>query len=213
MPNTEAFDKNQVEYDKWFMKNKPVYFSELNAIKEILPDFNKAVEIGVGTGNFAEPLGINYGIEPSKNMARIAKSKGIEVVNAAAEDIPFENESFDLVLMVTTLCFLENPIKAFSEIYRILKNEGLFINAFIDKNSSIGKIYQRNKTKSLFYNSAVFYSTEEVLLMLNQAGFKNFDFRQTIFNTADKIKKPEQVKKGYGEGSFIVIKAQKNKQI
>jgi hypothetical protein len=49
--------------------------------------------------------------------------------------------------------------------------------------------------------------------MLNQTGFKNFDFRQTIFNTADKIKKLEQAKKGYGEGSFIVIKAQKNKQI
>jgi len=47
------------------------------------------------------------------------------------------------------------------------------------------------------------------LLYLKKAGFKNFIFAQTIFNTLDKIKKEEPVRYGYGEGSFVVIRAQK----
>lgn len=209
MPKTEAFEKNQQKYDNWFKKNRNLYISELNAIKEILPDFDEAIEIGVGTGNYAAPLGIRFGIEPSENMARIARSKGIEVTDAVAENIPFKDESFDLALMVTTLCFVDNPLKAFSETYRILKSGGFFINAFVDKNSKIGKIYQKNKEKSIFYRSAIFYSTDEVVLLLEKAGFKNLVFRQTLFNTAGKIKEPEKITEGYGEGSFIVIRAQK----
>ena len=99
----------------------------------------------------------------------------------------FKDGSFDLVLMVTTLCFLDDVKKAFSEVYRILKPGGSFINGFVDKNSKVGRIYQKDKQKSVFYRVAFFFTTEEVIKLLKEAGFRKFEFRQTIFNTLDKI--------------------------
>jgi ubiquinone/menaquinone biosynthesis C-methylase UbiE len=209
MPKTEPFEKYTDRYENWFERNKYVYQSEINAIRQILPDFKKGVEIGVGSGRFAEPLGIKFGIEPSSKMRKIARDRGIKVVEGTAENLAFKDCSFDLALMVTTLCFLYDERKAFMEIYRILKYGGYFINGFVDKNSRVGRIYQKNKQKSVFYRTAGFFNTEEVVRLLKKTGFRKFKFRQTVFNELDKIKQTESVKEGYGDGSFVVIRAQK----
>jgi SAM-dependent methyltransferase len=47
------------------------------------------VEIGVGTGLFAVPLGILIGVEPSPRMAELARYRGIEVLENVAEELPF----------------------------------------------------------------------------------------------------------------------------
>lgn len=209
MPKTEPFEKYTDRYENWFEKNRYVYQSEINAIREILPDFESGVEIGVGSGRFAEPLGIKFGIEPSYEMRKAARSRGIKVVDSVAENLPFKDSSFDLALMVTTLCFLDDVRKAFIETYRILKPGGYFINGFVDKNSKVGRIYQKNKQESVFYRLAIFFATEEVVKLLKKAGFKDFKFRQTIFNNLDMITQMEKIKRGYGEGSFIAIRAKK----
>ena len=209
MPKTEPFEKYTDRYENWFERNRYVYQSEINAIREILPDFENGVEIGIGSGRFAKPLGIKFGIEPSNEMRKIARIKGIKVVDSVAENLPFKDCSFDLALMVTTLCFLDDEVKAFVEIYRILKQGSYFVNGFVDKNSRVGRIYQKNKQKSVFYRAASFFNTEEVVELLKKTGFKDFKFRQTIFNTLDNINQIENIKEGYGEDSFVVIRAQK----
>lgn len=209
MPKTEPFEKYTDRYENWFERNRYVYQSEINAVREILPDFENGVEIGIGSGRFAKPLGIKFGIEPSNEMRKIAIRKGIKVVDSVAENLPFKDCSFDLALMVTTLCFLDDEVKAFVEIYRILKQGSYFVNGFVDKNSRVGRIYQKNKQESVFYRAASFFNTEEVVELLKKTGFKDFKFRQTIFNTLDNINQIENIKEGYGEGSFVIIRAQK----
>ena len=58
MPKTEPFDQYADEYDDWFVINKYVFQSELNAIKKALPENGDAIEVGLGSGIFAAPLGI-----------------------------------------------------------------------------------------------------------------------------------------------------------
>jgi ubiquinone/menaquinone biosynthesis C-methylase UbiE len=169
----------------------------------------KSIEIGVGSGKFAIPLGIKTGVDPSPRMRKIAEQKGIKVINAVAEELPFENFQFEVVLMVTTICFVDNLNLAFREAYRILKLGGYLIIGFVDKDSSLGKLYQQYKEKSLFYNIATFYSTKEVVYNLNKVGFKEFNFKQTIFHSLNEIKSVEPVKENYGQGSFVVIRARK----
>lgn len=214
MPKTKPFEKFYDDYDEWFERNNFVYLSELEAIKSLLPkdfyDF-RSVEIGVGTGRFALPLGIKLGVEPSPKMREIAKSRGIDVIDAYAENLPFRNEIFDLVLMVTTICFLDDVNKALREVYRVLKQFGIFVVGFIDRNSPIGRIYQERRESHRFYSVATFYSTDELLKLLSGAGFRDFDIVQTIFKPLNDISSIEPVKKGYGEGSFVVIKAVKYK--
>lgn len=209
MPKIEPFQKHAIKYDRWFEENKYIYQSEINAIKDIIPRFDTAVEIGMGSGKFAVPLGIKFGVEPSEKMREAARRRELRVIDGVAENLPLENKSFDLVLMVTTLCFLDDAKKAFSEVFRLLMPGGYFVCGFIDKNSSLGKIYQKYKEKSVFYKIATFYSTDEIISLLKETGFKNNQFHQTIFQPLDKIKKAEPVKEGYGDGSFVVIRAQK----
>ena len=203
----KVFDENALDYDDWFNRNKIAYQSELLAIKEAIPLQKTGIEIGVGTGRFAAHFDIKHGVEPAENMAQIAEQRGIEVVRATAEGLPIGDESFDFALLVTTVCFLNDIPKAFSEIRRILKPEGEIILAIIDRNSELGKKYEKGKIESKFYRDAHFHSTEEITTLLQQAGFGKFEYWQTLFkqNSAEI----EQPRPGFGDGSFVVIKAQK----
>ena len=209
MARIEPFEKYSEKYEGWFEKNKFVYESEVQAIKELFPKVKKSIEIGVGSGKFAVPLGIKIGIDPSPRMRKIAQQRGIEVIDAIAEELPFKDSQFELALMVTSICFVDNLDLAFREIYRILKPGGYLIIGFVDKDSSLGKLYQQHKENSLFYKIATFYSTKEVVYNLNKVGFKEFYFRQTIFHSLNEVKNVEPVKENYGQGSFVVIRARK----
>ncbi len=205
MPRTEPFELFAEDYESWFERHKNVYLAELRAVKPHIPDSGLGVEIGVGTGRFAEPLGIKIGVEPSDRMAEIARKRGISVIKGIAEDLPFPDSSFDFALMVTTICFVDDPIKAISEAYRILKPGGRLIIGYVDRESPIGKLYERNRFKSRFYRVAKFYSTDEIVDMMRGAGFSDFQFTQTIFEPLDEVTEDEPVRPGYGEGSFVVV--------
>lgn len=201
----EVYNQFAGEYDEWFEKHNNLYQSELLAMKLAVPVKGTGIEIGVGTGRFAAPLHIKYGAEPSESMAQIAKQRGIKIIYAVAENLPIENQSFNFATMVTTVCFLNDIPKAFAEVHRILKPAGEFIIGFIDRNSELGKRYEQQKNTNKFYKDAHFHSTTEITELLNDAGFSDFAYWQTIIHPGkNKIEQPQP---GYGEGSFVVIKS------
>jgi len=209
MPKIQPFEKNVTRYEEWFEKNSLAYAAELRAIRALLPQAGDGVEIGVGTGRFAAPLGIKIGVEPARAMAEEARRRGIEVLEGVAEALPLADNQFDFALMVTTICFVDDVGKAFREAYRILKPGGCLILGFVDRESLLGKIYERNKEANVFYREARFYSVEELLSHLRRAGFKDFAFTQTIFHELKQIEEKEPVLDGYGQGSFVVVRAVK----
>ena len=79
----------------------------------------------------------------------------------------------------------------------------------VDRNSLLGRKYERFKNKNVFYGEAIFYSTDEVVTLLKEGGFKDLAFTQTIFQDLQEIHEMEPVKEGYGEGSFIVVRGVK----
>jgi len=209
MPKIEPFEEYPKRYENWFEKNKFAYESELLAVKALIPENGEGIEIGVGSGRFAEPLGIKLGVEPSQEMRRIAEKRGIKVIDGVAEKLPFDDRQFAFALMVTTICFLDNIEAAFKEAYRVLKPKGYLIIGFVDKHSTLGKLYLKHKTKNVFYKLANFYSVDEVVSYLKKTDFKDFTFVQTIFHNLTEIKEIEPIREGYGQGSFVVIGATK----
>lgn len=209
MPKIEPFEEHSSRYEDWFEEHKFVYESELQAVRELLPETGEGFEIGVGSGRFAAPLGIHFGIEPSREMREIARSRGIEAVDGVAEKLPLDDAQFDFALMVTTICFLDDARAALKEAHRVLKPQGRLIVGFIDRDSVIGKIYQKHKDENVFYRVANFFSVHEIVALLTAIGFEDLAFRQTIFHTLNEISELEPVKTGYGEGSFIVISGTK----
>lgn len=169
--STEIFEELAKEYDSWFEENPLLYRQELELVLRSLPTVRgRALEIGCGTGRFAAPLSIGVGVEPAAAMARIAKERGVEVVRARAEALPVNDASFDLVLMVTAICYLEDPRAAFAEVLRVLRPEGIFVNAFLERGGSVAARCIRSPGKSRFLSIARFFSAGEVAALLEEAG-------------------------------------------
>jgi ubiquinone/menaquinone biosynthesis C-methylase UbiE len=207
MPKIKPFEQNSDEYDAWFEKNRDAYQAELEAIRRVMPDSpGKILEVGVGSGKFAVPLGIKIGVEPSENMARKAEKQGIRVFRDAAENLPFAEAEFDGVLMVTVICFVDDICKSFQEAFRVLKSDGCCIVGFVDGESELGKHYRDTSKTSVFYREAVFYSAQEVGKYLTDAGFKNLTYVQTLIPGETR----ELIRNGFGKGAFVVVKGVKN---
>jgi SAM-dependent methyltransferase len=204
----EPFEKHTQRYESWFSKNWDAYLSELDAVRALLPE-GDGVEIGVGTGRFAGPLGIVFGIDPSREMITIARKRGTEVVRGIAEALPLRSSSFSTALMVTTICFVDSPRRAMEEAYRILRPGGNLIIGFIDRSSPLGKQYMDHRKESVFYRAASFYSVDELRAYLMETGFCSFGFVQTVYRPLPSITTKEPVKKGHGKGSFVVVRATK----
>ena len=204
---SNVFDKHYKKYDAWYDKHKFAFLSELKAIRKVLPRNEKGLEIGVGTGRFASRLGIKYGVDPSENMLKIAKKRGIDVHRAQGERLPFDNSVLDYITIIITLCFVKDPIKVLIEAKRVLKKGGKVIIGIIDKDSFLGRIYQEKK--SLFYRQAHFFGVKEVANLLKMSGFGSISYYQTIYKIPDKMNSVEKPKKGFGQGGFVVISGKK----
>lgn len=203
------FDEYAAEYDAWFDEHHDLYQAELAVVRSLLPTCGKGIEIGVGTGRFAAPLGIAFGVEPSPQMAEMARLRGINVVDGVAEALPFDDAGFDFAIMVTVDCFLSDVAKAFHEAHRILKTNGVLIVGFIDRESALGQMHTARKNRSRFYRGAAFHSVGEMETYLGHAGFTGFNCRQTLLpgETGEFT-----ILEGHGRGGFVVIRAEKDKE-
>jgi len=208
MPITKPFDQHYDEYEQWFVENRYVYLSEIAVVRHFIPISGLGMEIGVGSGQFALPLKIPFGIDPSENMLKLAQQKGMNVLKGVAEHLPLKNNTFDSVLMVTTICFVDDANLSFREVRRILKANGKFILGLVDRNSPLGQIYVAKKQQNVFYRLATFYSTEEIISLLEQNKFTNIQTVQTVFGNLAEITEIQPFKNGYGEGGFVVIRAE-----
>jgi ubiquinone/menaquinone biosynthesis C-methylase UbiE len=211
MANTEVFERNVAEYEAWFDRFPAVFDSEILAIRrhfQELPENILGIEVGMGSGRYAQALGIKEGVEPATSMRNLALDKALEVVKATAEHLPYKDLHFDFVLFVT-ICHLDSFPKALKEANRVIKRGGYVIIGFIDKGSKIGIQYEEKKGRSTFYKNARFYLTSEVEDLLKASGFKNPVFSQCLFDDLENIQKTEEPKEGTGEGSFVVVRATK----
>jgi len=204
-----VFDKYYKRYDAWYNKNRFVYLSELEAIRKALPKEGKGLEIGVGTGRFAAPLGITMGVDPSKNMIDIAERRGVNVRLGCGEKLPFFEDTFDYAAIIITICFVKDPMKVLEEAHRVLVNKGRLIIGIIDKDSFLGRFYQ--KKKSIFYKEANFFTVKDLKELLGKAGFRKFKCYQTIFKLPDEIHSIQKEQKGFGKGGFVVIASKKRR--
>lgn len=210
MEKTQPFETRYELYDAWFDKNRILYESELRAVKSLLPPEGNRVEVGVGSGRFASKLGIKEGVEPAAGIARLARARGIHVKQGTAEALPLPDAYYDAVLLVTTLCFVDDVEKTLAEADRVLKPGGCVVLSFIPKDSPFGRLYERRKEEDEFFQVATFYTKQEVFDALKKAGFAIDRTAQTLTSPPEMAnEKVEEPSPGHDRGSFIVVRAVK----
>ena len=206
MPRIRPFEENVERYEQWFDRCRFAYESELDAIRELLPRGGQGLEVEAGTGRFAGPLDVRWGVEPSSAMGRRARERGLQVVSGVAERLPFLNGRFDFLLVVVAVCFLDDVYLAFREARRVLRPGGHLLVGFIDRLSPLGRTYEAHREQNVFYRDATFFSTDEIVFFLSQAGFGDLVFRQTIFRHPAEMNEGDPVRQGWGQGSFVVVR-------
>jgi ubiquinone/menaquinone biosynthesis C-methylase UbiE len=221
---TSAFESNAEAFDVWFNKNKVVFESELLAEKYFITDPENTISIGCGSGLFESRLGIKCGVELSKDMATLAENRGIEVKIGAAENVPYEDEKFDGVLLSTILSYVKDRRMAVNEAYRILKHNGHIVVSFLAKEGSYAMLYDLAYLRGKhdpeaapehpypikFMEGVHWCSTGEVTTLLKDAGFVDLKYVQTLTRhpkyTNDKVEEPVE---GYDRGDYVVIQGTK----
>ena len=121
------FDRYHEQYDVWYDKHKYAFLSEVAALRKVIPPDTYGLEIGAGTGRFAQALGIAVGIEPSDAMRAAAATRGVNVCPGVGEDLSFADETFDYVAIIIAICFVDDPLKVLQEAVRVLKKRGRII--------------------------------------------------------------------------------------
>ncbi len=200
-----VFETEVERYEQWFENHPGAYQSEVAAVRAALPSSGRGLEIGTGTGRFSLPFGIVDGVEPAAAMRRVAEGHGLNVLDAKAEALPYADGSFDFALMVTTICFVDDADLACREAGRVLKPDGELLIGLVDADSELGKRYEAHKAESPFYRNARFFSVSELTKIMANAGFENFRYHQTLFQTLEDPAAMEPVEEGFGRGGFVVI--------
>jgi len=100
----------------------------------------RTLELGAGTGlnlsHYSPKVTELVLAEPDRFMAQRLRKRvasepppaaSVEVVEARAEDLPFDAESFDTVVGTLVLCTVEHPGSALNEVARVLKPGGRYL--------------------------------------------------------------------------------------
>jgi SAM-dependent methyltransferase len=207
------FDDVALEYDGWFdREGSLIFFIEVQAFKALLPSFLKPwLEIGVGSGRFAEALGIETGLDPSSKLLHMARKRGINAFLGRGEQELFDEGSFGTVFLIVTLCFLDSPLEVLKEAKRILIPDGKLVLGLVLKESPWGQLYQRKKEEERrFYKYATFYSCDEVARLMVQAGFETEKIVSTLFQKPGEVHRTEDPREGYSpDAGFTIIVAGK----
>ena len=180
-----VFDSTADVYDRWYdtPEGQTIFNAEMKCLQSLRGEaFEAWLEVGVGTGRFANALGIPKGIDPSPHMLEIAAKRGIEVHAGNAEALPFPDESFEGILMALTLCFVANARQAVEECGRVLRPEGLLLLGIVPADSPWGQSYRTKASMGhTVYTHAHFRTVAETVKPAQDAGFAMIDAASTLF--------------------------------
>ncbi len=160
-----------------------------------MPDWKglKVLDIGCGGGLACEFLAnLNAdvsGIDLSFNSIKIAQEHSrlsnlkINYQRALAESLPYEENSFDVVLCFDVLEHIEDWKKVISEAYRVLKQGGLFLFDTINRNfkSKFRMIWLLEDTlkhiPTGLHDWNKFIKPQEMIEIMKSTGFANFEIK------------------------------------
>ena len=226
----KGFDQYASLYDAWFLDNRNVLYSEVNLVASAIKGAKRVLSVGCGSGLFEKILreerGIEIvdGIEPSSGMAEIARLRGMNVVEATAEEASFGNGEYDRILFNGCPSYISDLASVVRKAYEALPAGGRIVLVDVPKESSYGMMYNLAKAVGTwdhpllngvyppnpypieFVNIANWRTNAEKAELLEKTGFRNLTFSQTL--TAHPLYSnnvEEQPSEGCDRGDYVAL--------
>ncbi|MGB2697532.1 MAG: class I SAM-dependent methyltransferase [Candidatus Zixiibacteriota bacterium] len=193
MKTLPLFNQKMAEhYDLWYETETGRYFNDLE--KALMIDLLKPspgqtlLDIGCGTGNHLklfQEMGLKVtGVDPSPYMLKKAKEKlkdKTSLVLGTGENLPFNDKTFEMSIIFTTLEFCQNPSMVLKEAERVTSQK-IFLGVL--NSFSILSFQRRIKgwVKPSIYSKARFFNIWELKRLLrNNLHFKSTEWSGVIF--------------------------------
>lgn len=150
----------------------------------------RVLEVGVGTGAsfsyYNDHADEVIATEPDPYMLERARrrtedvGRSIELRQASVEALPFEDGSFDTVVSTLVMCSVSDPLRALSEVRRVLKPEGeLRIYEHVRYDHAFGAFWQDLITPVWRWFAAGCHPNRDIASLVREAGFE-FDQLELI---------------------------------
>ncbi len=209
---TGIFDRMADKYDRWYdsPEGGAIFREELDCLRLLWTGpCDRWLEVGVGTGRFASALGVTEGVDPSPAMLAYAIQRGIRRKVGTAEALPYPDRSFDGVLAVATLSFVNDPGQALVECARVLRPNGTLLAGIIPAEGPWGREYARRASEGhSVYSHARFLTIEQLLDLAADADLEPQESASALFwppgNPPDKP--PRIERKALAGAGFVAMR-------
>lgn len=184
----DDFSKNHSVGENSNNSNREIFYSHIDFVKPGM----KLLDLGCGDGidlNHYEELGADvYGLDASEELIEIAKKrlpKG-KLVVALFEDIPFEDNFFDVVLSKYAIMTSMDMEPVLKEVHRVLKPGGIMLysvthplRAFFEKKEAKADYFEKKIADIRILGNTVTIQepTHTMKDFLSDFLFKNFDIQ------------------------------------
>ncbi|MFV0388122.1 MAG: class I SAM-dependent methyltransferase [Pyrinomonadaceae bacterium] len=168
----------------WFVGRRAILQSFLSEIGESFAKNGngknlKILDVGCGTGANLEMLasyGDAEGVDVSDDALKFSRAKGLKVHKGLAEELPFADDSFDLVTALDVVEHLDDDIAGLREMNRVLRKGGktlIFVPAFM----WLWGVQDDISNHRIRYTKAqIVERMKEAGFQINRATFANFTF-------------------------------------
>jgi ubiquinone/menaquinone biosynthesis C-methylase UbiE len=214
----KAFDQVAGFYDDWYShpQGKQVFEAEQRALESLVPSSGLGLEVGAGTGVFAESLtGEDRTIiclDPSGAMLAKARERKMPAIMGVCEYIPVNEGAVGFVYMVTTLEFLEYPVAALKQVRETTKKDAPLVIMFINADSVWGSLYRQIGAKGdPVFRHARLRSLSEVHEILVKAGYVIQECVGTLTTGPEELDVGGELKEPDTETGVIVVRASPEK--
>ncbi|QWV92689.1 methyltransferase domain-containing protein [Geomonas oryzisoli] len=178
----ESFHRQATDYDRHAVVQGRVVEKLLGLLQGEGVSPAHLLDVGAGTGRLLARLtdlypdmdAVGADLAPGMCQAATANLAGrrVRVVNADAESLPFEAESFDVVVSTSTYQWLATLDQAFSEAHRVLKPGGVFCFALFGERT----LFELRESYRAVLGGGTdrthsFFAAEAVSAALGRAGF------------------------------------------
>ena len=212
----EAFNTVAGIYDNWYEhpQGKQVFETEKNAIQCMIPASGIGLEIGAGTGIFAENLtSVDRSIlclDPSPEMLSKARKRGLTCILGVGDPLPIRGGVLDFSYMVTVLEFLDAPVGLFKEVKGVAKENASLCILFINSDSSWGDLYRNIGAKGdPVFKHANLYNLDETVELLIEADYVVSDVKGTLNSDPMNQVVDNELVEPSSESGVLIVKAVK----
>ncbi len=185
-------------YDRGFEATEEAGLREMR--RELLAGARgRVLELGAGTGlnlrHYPEAIESLTLVEPDPHMTKQLRQKlaqgQAELVEAPAERLPFDDNSFDTAVVTLVLCTVPDPAAALAEIARVLKPDGqfLFLEHVRSRNLKLARWQDRLETPWRFLGDGC-HCNRDTATAIGAAGFEVGDLEHDALPKAPPIVRP-----------------------